>query len=202
MSYTFVNADTLIRRVRRVLRSYDETGMIDPVDFPRLLRAGLHDLGLLPGYELETPLALIRGKARLPDGFQSVHSVSTQTGDQTRYYEPYPRSRHGYKLEAGWLHLPLDDQEIWLQYVGDSEPGELPAIPDNPIIQTFLEKKLVYELIHDWQFNGEELNLERKLQQAAQEYEVAYRNAQFAVKLPSPQQVATFFHRQKRRLYR
>ena len=219
-----ISTQVAVDNTYAALRSYHEAGMIDPGQFPEWLRKALHDIGLHGGEEgLETRLIVSRYKARLPQGLRVIqelyqepygkhqHSIRIYEKGFTPPIEPNYSSfrplsspHHSYHAHdttyvrtGEYLHLNHETGILRLVYDGAPDPNALPVIDDNPILIDYLTKTLVYRQLNSWYFNGDVANIDRILQEAKSQYDVAYRDAAYQEKLPAFQEL---FHYKRKRI--
>lgn len=115
-------------------------------------------------------------------------------------------------IDDNKIRVNFDNDNIYLKYYAFplDEKG-LPMIPDNQFILKAVEKYIKYQLLLNWWYNGEVADISNKWQKAEQEYNQAFAEAKFQLKLPSfsslvdtirnrrAQNMVTFFSRQYRR---
>lgn len=105
-----------------------------------------------------------------------------------------------YKREGNFLHVHPDKGVVKLVYQGLTDGASF--IPGDPDITDYVIKSLVYLQVNDWYLNDEVPNLQQKLGETKVQYQVAYAQAHWYVKLPTFQQLYHYKRHRKPRLLR
>lgn len=95
------------------------------------------------------------------------------------------RSSHQFSDSAHYFHFNFQEDPVLLQYHAMPMEQGVPMVPSEPRVQHFLEKLLIYESLRKIYYNGEVNDLERRIQLAKSELDVAYADALNWAKTPS-----------------
>lgn len=95
------------------------------------------------------------------------------------------KSGNDFYFDGSYFYFNFDEDSVFIKYyVFPTEDG-LPMIPTETIIQRFLEKKLIFELLKSFWMNSDSPDLLTKMQWAEKELTVAYSDAKHYTKIPS-----------------
>ncbi len=106
------------------------------------------------------------------------------------------------KGDALILHSSLERPTIYLRYfVYPMDDNGLPMIPDDSIIQNALYRKLIAYIFRMMWYNGDDPNIQQKIQDADFQAKTAMDDCYFYTKLPSWNKMVNTARRERKRYY-
>jgi len=116
-------------------------------------------------------------------------------GSRHSMYSPCLQRNTNYGFftyDQQYFRFNFEKGTVLVQYYEMATANGVPAIPTEPIVQLYLEKKLIYETLKTLYINGEANDLERRLQLTQLDFEKAQADAIYWTKLPSFKQILEY----------
>ena len=161
--------------------------------------------------EIESEGTVVRQKIYLEDKVQHTNSFNkvgllryvpnnVWLKDRCNKFSPYKNSKTTYynkeqdfNCDDSYFYFNFTDDYILLQYHAfPTDEDGLPLVPDNPIVQKFIEKKISYELLCLFYMNSDVPDMVNKLALAEKQYTIARSDAEFWNKLPSFKELVAY----------
>ncbi|GAB3975785.1 hypothetical protein GCM10028806_34120 [Spirosoma terrae] len=214
----FTDAASLISGVESRLRSYVAANLVDTGEFYSLLKKEMGRMGLSLKEETEWVLAVKNHRVLKPADmvdFWSIHELEdpeASSGSLLRYIPPSRarqvshqaernsqihrqspcRSHHYHRQfteDGHYFRFDFTDSYVLVQGWGTPRHNGSILVPAEPILTDYLEKFLIYQTLKDLYINAEVNDLERRLDLAKRDYELAEAVATNYLKTPSFKQL-------------